>query len=182
MTRAAEGKLRLGVSACLLGEPVRYDGRDRREVAVTEALAPWVEFVAVCPEVELGLGVPRPPIELVGPADRPRLVEPSSGRDLTDAMAHYAAARVEALAAAGLDGYLLKSRSPSCGPGGVARRPDGGDAAEPDGVGRFAAVLVRRLPELPVADERRLAEPVDRAAFVERMRAYRRARLADQPL
>jgi uncharacterized protein YbbK (DUF523 family) len=169
-------RLRVGISACLLGHPVRYDGGHKRDRFAVEVLAAFVDFVPVCPEVEIGLGVPRPPIRLEGTPDRPRLIDPASGRDLTDAMQAYAAAKLEELAAADLDGYVLKASSPSCGLERVELVP--GDALAPghDGVGLFAAALLRRLPELPVEEEKQLTDARRRAHFVERLFAYRRAR------
>lgn len=155
---------RVAVSACLLGEAVRHDGAHKRSTALLERLAPHVELVAVCPEVELGLGVPREPIQLeappggVGPL---RLVAVRSRRDLTEAMAAYAEARVAALTALGLSGYVLKSRSPSCGARGV-----GVAGAAFTAPGAFAAVLQRRLPGLPVVEESALEDPAHCERFL----------------
>lgn len=154
-------RLRLGVSACLLGERVRWDGRDQRDLFLADVLGPFVEWVPVCPEVELGLGIPRDPIRLVGEARSPRLVVERTGEDLTRRMRRYAAKRVRELRKLELDGYVLKSRSPSCGLDG----------------GMFATALVRRLPALPVEDEARLGDPAIRERFVERALAARRRRL-----
>src|SRR6185503_7932949 len=107
--------LRLGISTCLLGREVRYDGGHKRDRFLTDTLGEWVEWVPVCPEVELGLGIPREPIRLEGTAARPQLVAPRSGTDHTDAMTRFARARVEQLARLDLAGYVLKKDSPSCG-------------------------------------------------------------------
>src|SRR5262249_54074262 len=111
----APPRIRLGVSACLLGESVRYDGGHKRDTFLTDVLDPHVEWVAVCPEVELGLGVPRPTLRLTGSPAAPRLVQDGSGKDLTAHMRQYAAARVRELERHALDGYILKRASPSCG-------------------------------------------------------------------
>jgi uncharacterized protein YbbK (DUF523 family) len=148
-------RVRLGVSACLLGERVRYDGGHRRDAYLTEVLGPSVEWVAVCPEVELGLGVPRATLSLVG--EPPRLVQDGTGEDLTERMRAYAEARAGEIARLELDGYVFKSGSPSCGVF--------------DARGLFAAALVARLPALPVEDERRLADPAIRERFLGRVRA-----------
>src|SRR6058998_1654329 len=107
--------LRLGISACLLGHEVRYDGGHKRDPFLAETLGGFVEWVPVCPEVELGLGVPREPIRLVGRVTAPRLVAAESGRDLTEAMLGFARARVADLAARDLSGFVVKASSPSCG-------------------------------------------------------------------
>ena len=177
MAKIEREKIRLGVSACLLGQRVRYDGGHKRDNALLRALGAEVEWVPVCPEVELGLGVPRPPIVLVGSRRAPRLVEPTSGRDLTGPMRRVASARVSQLTRLGLDGFVLKSRSPSCGLRNVpVRGRDGRSRAT--GRGLFAAELARRLPRLAIEEESRLANPRLRARFVARVRAaaQRRAR------
>ncbi len=169
--------VRVGVSACLLGERVRWDGDHKRERWVAEVLGSLVEIVPVCPEVELGLGTPRPPIRLEADGrGGTRLREPSTGRDLTGPMARYAARRITALLRAGLDGYVLKTRSPSCGPGGVKVVPAGGGRARATGRGAFAAALLRRIPSLPVEDEESLRDPQVREEFLARVLARHRRR------
>jgi len=167
-------RVRLGVSACLLGERVRYDGGHKRDHFLTEVLDPHVEWVPVCPEVEIGLGVPRPALRLVGRPESPRLVR-EDGADLTGRMRRHAADRVRQLADLGLDGYVLKRASPSCGLLGVRVHGDGG---RPDAGGRgiFAAALVRRLPALPVEEEGRLGDAGIRESFIERVFAMARWR------
>src|SRR2546428_814269 len=107
--------LRLGISACLLGHEVRYDGGHKRDPFLAETLGRFVEWVPVCPEVELGLGVPREPIRLEGDPAAPRLVAAKSRRDLTRAMTRLVRARAEQLARLDLVGYVFKKDSPSCG-------------------------------------------------------------------
>jgi uncharacterized protein YbbK (DUF523 family) len=157
-------KPRLGISACLLGEPVRWDGGHKGERFLVEHVGPLVEWVPVCPEVELGLGVPRPPIRLIGAPRAPRLVVEGTGEDLTARMTGYAEDRVAALSRLGLDGYVLKSRSPSCGLRGV---PIDGRSGR-GGRGLFAAALGRRLPGRPIEEESRLADPFVRQRFLAR--------------
>src|SRR5271154_5134987 len=106
---------RVGVSACLLGENVRWDGGNKRDRFVLEVLGADFELVPVCPEVELGLGVPRDPIDLVHSSGPTRLVNAKTGEDLTPRMERFAAERLEALAKLDLRGYVFKARSPSCG-------------------------------------------------------------------
>jgi uncharacterized protein YbbK (DUF523 family) len=169
-------KPRLGISSCLLGEEVRWDGQHKREPFLVDGLGPLVEWVPVCPELELGLGVPREPIRLVGDPAAPRLLGERSGADHTEAMARFAEARVRALAALELDGWVTKEGSPSCGMAGVRVHPLDGGTPRLDGVGAFARVLLERMPLLPVEEEGRLRDPVVRAAFVERVFARARAR------
>ena len=169
---------RLGISSCLLGHRVRWDGAHKRDAFLADRVGKLVEWVAVCPEVELGLGTPRPPMQLVREdgSERFGLFEVESGRDHTRAMRRYSAARVKALRGLELSGYVLKSRSPSCGIEGVpvwetARR------SRPVGRGLFAEALAAALPELPIEDEARLGDPASWDNFIERVFAYRRLRM-----
>jgi uncharacterized protein YbgA (DUF1722 family)/uncharacterized protein YbbK (DUF523 family) len=161
---------RLGISSCLLGEPVRWDGGHRRDDFLSGPLSRYVEWVPVCPEVEVGMGVPRPTVDLVGDADAPRMVETEGGRDWTDAMRAWAERRIHALAGLDLCGYVLKARSPSCG------LVDVKVSGRPIGRGLFAAALVARMPLLPVEDEGRLADALVRDAFLRRVFALDRWR------
>jgi uncharacterized protein YbbK (DUF523 family) len=150
---------RIGVSACLLGERVRYDGRDKRDAWLVEILGPQVEWVPVCPEVEAGLGTPREPMTLArDAAGRIVLTTDRVRDDLTKTMTDFSMRRVDELAAAELDGYVLKAGSPSCG----LDVPMPGER----GRGIFARALTTRLSGMPVADERQLADPVSRRQFV----------------
>jgi uncharacterized protein YbgA (DUF1722 family)/uncharacterized protein YbbK (DUF523 family) len=139
-----------------------------------------VEWVPVCPEVEMGMGIPRPTIRLVARGDGPaRLVEPVSGRDHTAAMERFAEKRVRALERLGLDGYVLKRDSPSCGMERVKVYPGDkqGGPGRRDGRGHFARVLMDRNPDLPVEEEGRLNDPVLRERFIERIFARNRWRV-----
>jgi len=160
--------IRLGVSSCLLGRKVRFDGGHKRDRYLTDVIGDWVEWVMVCPEVEIGLGTPRPTIRLEGTSEHPRLVEPKSGDDFTDRMREYSVRRVDELKADNLDGYVLKRASPSCG---MERVRVWSEKGMPDkkGVGIFAAELLERWPNLPVEEEGRLNDPVLRENFVERV-------------
>ncbi len=164
------GPIRLGVSACLLGEEVRYDGGHKRERFLVEELGPWVEWVSVCPEVELGMGIPRPSVRLVASRGGERMLCPETGEDFTARMRAHARERVRELGKLGLDGYVLKSRSPSCGLARVkVHRSIAGGVERRDGVGLFARELKRAWPELPIEDEARLADPARRENFFERL-------------
>ena len=165
--------IRLGISSCLLGQEVRFDGGHKRDRFLTDELGKYVEWVPVCPEVEVGMGTPREPLQLVRVAGTTRMMTTSTGIDYTDRMNDWARARVEMLAREKLDGYVLKSKSPSCGVWNVkVARTDG--AADIEGRGLFASVLLDRLASLPVEEEGRLADPAIRADFMERVLAYKR--------
>jgi len=171
----AEVPLRLGISACLLGEAVRYDGGHKRSRFAADQLGPFVSWVPVCPELEAGLGVPRPPMRLVRDGNAVKLVEIGSGIDHTRRLARSAAARVRALRALELCGYILKKDSPSCGMTRVKVYGERGPALR-DGRGIFAGALLEAFPNLPVEDEGRLSDARLRENFIERVFAYRRLR------
>jgi uncharacterized protein YbbK (DUF523 family)/uncharacterized protein YbgA (DUF1722 family) len=169
------GPVRVGISSCLLGEPVRYDGGHKRDAFLTDELARHVEFVSLCPEVEIGLGVPRPTLRLERRGDDVRMVVMESGEDLTEPMRSWAQAAAERIAAAGLDGYVLKKSSPSCGMERVKVYDENGAPAR-GGRGLFAAALMERLPLLPVEEEGRLRDARLREHFVARIFARARVR------
>ena len=168
-------RIRIGISACLLGQEVRFDGGHKKDDFLTRILGPHVEFVPVCPEVEMGLGTPRETLRLVRQDTALRLITTRSGTDHTDGMNRWAAGRLEELNREDLVGYVLKKDSPSCG---MERVKTYGAAGMParDGRGLFAAALLERLPLLPVEEEGRLSDPVLRENFIERVFAYRRLR------
>jgi len=164
---------RVGISRCLLGDPVRYDGTHRLDARITELLSPLVEWVAVCPEVEVGMGTPREPIQLVASADGVpsgdrlvRLRGVRSGHDWTERMAEWARRRVPELAALDLSGYVFKAGSPSCGIDDAAIDAVDGERL---GSGLFAQALIDALPDLPVIDEKSLGDATRRAQFLEQV-------------
>jgi uncharacterized protein YbgA (DUF1722 family)/uncharacterized protein YbbK (DUF523 family) len=171
-------KVRIGISACLLGEEVRYNGGHKRDAFLTDKFGRYVEWVAVCPEVELEMGTPRPSIRLERIGGGVHLVMPSTGGDYTDAMREYAERRVAALAAMDLDGYVLKKDSPSCGMERVKVYPgsgkEGSGMPSKEGRGLFAEALISRLPDLPVEEEGRLNDPQLRESFVTRVFVHHR--------
>jgi uncharacterized protein YbbK (DUF523 family) len=165
--------IRVGVSACLLGERVRYDGGHKRNAVIVDLLGLRFTWVPVCPEMEIGLGAPREPVRLVGDPHAPRMLSISGAHEYTREMADYARRRVQELAALDLAGYVLKGASPSCGLRDVPVWEDAGDASRP-GQGLFAAALAAAWPALPIAEEGDLAEPAGREEFVARVLAYAR--------
>ena len=110
-----DNKPRLGISRCLLGEEVRYDGGHKRDVFLTDVLAPFVEWVSVCPEVEAGLGTPREAMHLAGTPDAPRLLTIYTHVDHTSRLKAFSQRRIQELLTCDLDGYIFKKNSPSCG-------------------------------------------------------------------
>ena len=171
-----EDKIRVGISACLLGRNVRYDGGHKHDRFLTDTLGPYIEWVAVCPEVEMGLSTPRPAIRLMGKPDAPRLVMPKTGEDHTEAMKAFSKGRLDALEAMGLCGYVLKSDSPSCGMERVRVYAESGMPSR-HGVGLFARALLDRFPLLPIEEEGRLCDPGLRDHWIERVFAYHRLQL-----
>jgi uncharacterized protein YbgA (DUF1722 family)/uncharacterized protein YbbK (DUF523 family) len=179
-------RLRIGVSACLLGREVRFDGQHKRDSFLVDELGPFVDFVEVCPEVEVGMSIPRETLRLVamgergkgGSAPTTRLVAPRSGADWTDRMTAFSERRVGQLARERLSGYVLKKDSPSCGLLRVKRYGEAESAPQAvrDGQGLFAAQLQRAFPHLPIEEEGRLRDARLRENFIERIFAYHRLR------
>jgi uncharacterized protein YbgA (DUF1722 family)/uncharacterized protein YbbK (DUF523 family) len=167
--------IRLGISACLLGQQVRFDGGHKRDPFLVETFGAFVEWVPVCPEVELGLGTPREALRLVRKPDGVHMVNTRSGRDISAEMRAWALQRAEALEAEHLAGFVLKKDSPSCGMERVKLYVEGG-MAEKQGRGLFAQALMARYPQLPVEEEGRLSDPRLRDNFIERVFAYVRLR------
>jgi uncharacterized protein YbgA (DUF1722 family)/uncharacterized protein YbbK (DUF523 family) len=167
--------IRIGISSCLLGETVRYDGGHKRDSFLTGTLGTFVEYVPVCPEVECGFGTPREPMRLVRTEHGVRLITVTTAVDLTDRLERYALRRVAQLASEDLCGYVLKKDSPSCGLERV-KVYDARDVPARSGRGMFAARLLERFPELPIEEEGRLSDPALRDNFIERVFAYWRLR------
>ncbi len=163
--------IRIGISSCLLGQKVRYDGGHKHDRYLTDTLGNYFEWVPVCPEVEIGLGTPREPIRLVRIDGGVRLVGTAAVGDITERMRAYSRRRVEQLARLDLSGYILKRASPSCGMARVKVHPEKGRALR-NGRGLFAEALMEGLPHLPVEEEGRLCDPTLRENWVERVFAY----------
>jgi uncharacterized protein YbgA (DUF1722 family)/uncharacterized protein YbbK (DUF523 family) len=169
--------IRIGVSSCLLGEPVRYDGQHKHDHFITDTLGLYFEFVGVCPEVECGLGVPREPIRLVGDPADPRLMTTRTGIDHTERMKKWAEGRVRELEQENLHGFIFKSRSPSSGMENIKVYNDkGGFSGKAPGM--FGKIFMGHFPTLPCEDEGRLNDVDLRENFIERVFTLYRLREA----
>lgn len=170
-----EEPIRLGISACLTGENVRYDGGHKLDRFLTDTLGQYVEYVPVCPELECGLGVPRESLRLVGAPDSPRLVTTRTNIDQTERMVKWAEKRVKELQKEDLCGFIFKSNSPSSGMERVRVYNEKGMPVK-KGVGVFARVFMDHFPLIPTEEEGRLHDPVLRENFIERIFTLKRWR------
>jgi len=167
-------KIIIGISSCLLGEKVRYDGQHKYDHFLAETLGEFMEYIPVCPEVGCGLTVPRDAMRLVGDPENPRLVTIKTKTDLTDQMKVWGNIKLEELAEKNLCGFIFKSNSPSSGMERIKIYPVSGGTAQKNGTGIFAAMFMKRFPYLPVEDDGRLHDPEIRENFIERVFAYKR--------
>jgi uncharacterized protein YbgA (DUF1722 family)/uncharacterized protein YbbK (DUF523 family) len=168
-------KIRMGISSCLLGEKVRYDGSHKRDPFLTETLGRYVEYVPVCPEVELGLPTPRETLRLVGDSENQRLVFSRSGEEITEPMTNWAKMRVAQLEKEELCGFIFKSKSPSSGMERV-KLYDKNNVPHKTGIGLFAKAFMEHFPLLPVEEEGRLHDPGLRENFIESIFTLKRLR------
>jgi uncharacterized protein YbgA (DUF1722 family)/uncharacterized protein YbbK (DUF523 family) len=173
MNKRNDVKIRLGVSTCLLGERVRYDGGHKLDRYVRDTLGMYVEWVPVCPEVECGLPIPRESMRLVGDPAAPRLIATKSGTDLTQQMLTWVEGKLDELAKAGLNGYIFKKDSPSSGAFRV-KVYDKNGVPKRNGSGMFANAFMKRFPHLPVEEEGRLHDLPLRENFIERIFTHAR--------
>ena len=171
MSRALAGSERpiVAISSCLLGENVRYDGKHKQDACIAQYLSTRVDWKPLCPEVGAGLGVPRPPVRLVGDKDRPgALGVENAGLDVTDALLDYARVVLQELR--DVNGYVFKSGSPSCG---LTDTPlfdvDGHDNGFTSGI--YAGVITTARPDLPIIDEQRLCNAHNRELFMQQVLA-----------
>jgi len=164
-------KIKVGISSCLLGQNVRYNGGHKHSALCTDSLARYFEFVPTCPELGAGLGVPRPAICLVGDPEAPRVVRVDNPAfDVTKPLQEFAAQRIPHLH--DLCGYIFIKNSPSCGLFRVKVYQDNGYPHQQPGRGLFAAALTRAMPLLPVEEDGRLQDPVLRENFITRVFAW----------
>jgi len=163
--------IKVGISACLLGAPVRYNGGHKLSSLCRDVLSQYFDYIAICPEEAIGLGTPREPIHLVGDINSPRAVGTvSPDLDVTEALTAYGQTKAAQLT--DLCGYILMQKSPSCGMAKVKVYQTAGHPAEHSGRGLFAAALMQAQPHLPVEEDGRLNDPVLRENFVTRVFAY----------
>ena len=168
-------KIKLGISTCLLGENVRYDGGHKLDRFLRDTLGRYVDYAPVCPETECGMGIPREAMRLEGNPDAPRLVTRSTRIDKTEMMVSWAKKRIARLASEDLCGFIFKSDSPSSGMERVKVYDEKGMPAK-TGVGIFARMFMDAFPLLPVEEEGRLHDPGLRENFIERIFALIRWR------
>lgn len=162
-------KIKLGISSCLMGNKVRYDGQHKYDLWLMEELGPYVDYVPVCPEVECGLPVPREAMRLVGNPESPLLLTVKTQKDITPMMQAFCTRKINELAKQNLCGYVFKSKSPSSGMERVKVYPEKGGVASKNGIGIFAKAFMDAFPLLPVEEEGRLHDPVLRENFIERI-------------
>lgn len=165
------GPISIGVSSCLLGEPVRYDGDHKQDRCITDILGHLFHLVPVCPEVGCGLSTPREAMRLEGDPAAPRLMTIHTRHDKTDQMQVYCAAKVVELESADLCGFIFKKNSPSSGLMGVKIFNNGVTTNTASGL--FASAVVRHFPLLPVVEDELLADAAIRADFIDHVRSYR---------
>ena len=166
-------KIKTGISSCLLGNKVRYDGGHKWDHYITETLGQYLDWVPVCPEVECSLPVPREAMRLVGTPDSPRLVTIKTGIDHTERMMKWAENKLNDLEKENLSGFIFKSRSPSSGIGGVKVYTPSGMPSQ-RGTGIFGNAFLQRFPLIPAIDDGRLHDPCLRDNFIERVFVYKR--------
>jgi len=169
----------MGISPCLLGKKVRYDGGDRRNRYITDTLGKYFAWIPVCPEVEYGLGIPREPMQLVGDPARPRIVTISTGIDHTDGMVKWAENKFVELEKEDLCGFIFKSKSPSSAIQGVTILSSSGISCGV-GPGIFGGAFIRQFSMIPVIDDEQLEDPVSRKDFLEKVFAFMRLRDAKE--
>ncbi|HMK36803.1 MAG TPA: DUF523 and DUF1722 domain-containing protein [Desulfomonilaceae bacterium] len=170
-----EERIKLGVSACLLGQSVRYNGGHSRDPFITDTLSQYAEFFPVCPEVECGLPVPREAMRLVGDPESPRLITSNTKQDHTDRMLKWCSQRVRELEELNLFGFIFKKGSPSSGMERVKVYTDQGMPSN-QGIGIFACAFMEHFPLLPVEEDGRLHDPKLRENFIETIFVLKRWR------
>lgn len=166
-------RIKIGISACLLGRKVRYDGGHKQDYYLTDTLSSYVDWLPVCPESECGLGTPREVMHLAGSSHEPRLTTVRNGLDHTDRIMQWAGIKLDDLADSGLCGFVFKARSPSCGLHGVKVHTTSG-APEGSARGLFAEAFIRRFRHMPVEEEGRLHDPAVRENFYARAFSFGR--------
>ncbi len=168
-----DASIKIGISSCLLGHKVRYDGGHKRDRFLTDTLGRYVEYVPVCPEMEAGFGIPREALRLIGDPEHPRLITNQSARDFTDLMIQWSKKRVAELLNENLCGFIFKSKSPSSGMTRVRVYNNKGMPVR-KGIGIFARIFMEHFPLIPAEEDGRLHDPQIRENFIERIFAVKR--------
>ena len=159
-------RIKVGISSCLLGEKVRWNGGHKQDRFMIETLGQFVQYVPVCPEVECGLGVPRETLRLVGNPENPRLLTTKTRIDHTERMKKWAEERLKELEKENLCGFIFKSDSPSSGMVRIKVYNEKGSVKK-NGIGIFARMFMAHFPRIPVEDDRRLHDPKIRENYIE---------------
>ena len=167
------GTINVGISSCLMGAKVRFDAGHKQSRYITDVLGEYFRFIPICPELEVGMGVPREAVRLIGDIDHPQMVGNRTGADWTDRMNRYARERVRRDDLSNLHGFILKKNSPSCGMERVKVYLKPG-TVEKKGIGLFARAVLDQFPDLPVEEEGRLNDHPLRENFIVRVFAYHR--------
>ena len=170
-------KIRIGVSSCLIGEKVRWNGDHKQDRYVREILSRYFEYIPVCPEVEVGMGVPRETVALYGDPEKPSMISKKTQTDWTKPMEKYIKSRINSLSADDLCGYIFKSKSPSCGMGRVPLYSEFGSHKVKHGPGMFANAFINSFPLVPTEEEGRLNDPRIRENFIVRVFSFKRFNL-----
>ena len=170
-------KIKIGVSSCLVGEKVRWNGDHKQDRYVREVLSKYFEYIPVCPEVEVGMGVPRETVALYGDPEKPSMISKKTQTDWTKPMGKYIKSRINTLSADDLCGYIFKSKSPSCGMSRVPLYSEFGSHKVKHGPGMFANAFINSFPLVPTEDEGRLNDPRIRENFIVRVFSFKRFNL-----
>lgn len=160
-------KIKVGISSCLLGNSVRYNGQHQLDSYLKDTLGEWCQYVPVCPEVECGLSVPREAMRLVGDPDNPRLMTSNSGVDHTERMVSWSEQKLKELEEENMVAFIFKTKSPSSGMRKVKVYNEKGQRTSFNGIGMFARAFMNHFPDIPVEDEGRLKDPGLREQFIE---------------
>ena len=161
-----EAKIKIGISSCLLGEKLRWNGDHKQNHYVREVLVNYFDYVFVCPEMEVGMSVPRETVALYGDLEKSRMISKKTQTDWTKTMQKYIKMRINSLTRDDLCGFIFKSKSPSCGLGRVPVYSEFGSQKVRHGTGVFAAKRIKKFPFFPTEDEGRLNDPKIRENFI----------------
>jgi len=166
--------IKVGISACLFGERVRYNGENKRDDYLCETLGQHVQWVSLCPEVACGFPTPREAVLLVGENNVPRLLTQETGIDHTKRLLTWAHTQIARLKNENLNGFVFKTKSPSCGLRDIPVYNDQGFPTR-KGAGLFTRAVMEVFSHMPCEDERRLHDPTVRKNFIERITMYRQS-------